>query len=534
MGELKLSERYTETWKITKPARQSRQGLVSSQHRLASAAGARVLAAGGNAVDAAVTTALTIGTVEPWMSGLGGGGIMLVYVASEDKTYAVDFTMMGPKALNPADYPLAQGAGGDLFAWPAVVDNRNVYGPHSFAVPGNVAGLSLALERFGTRSFAEAIEPAIEQAHAGMAVDWYASLKIASAAPILARYDESRKTYLPDGFVPCGEWGGELPAMRLGRLASTLERLRDAGPEDFYHGEIAAQIVTDLETVGSCISAADLRDYEARVLEVSGVPHHAHTVYSAPGLTAGPTLQDALARLRDSQPGSGASARATTPDAATYLAYADSLAAAYAHRLETLGDVDDSRAPACTTHLSVADADGNVVALTQTLLSVFGSKVMLPDTGILWNNGVMWFDPRPGRPNSLGSNKRPLANMCPTIVQRADGARFALGASGGRRIMPAVFQLVSFLSDFGMDLEQAMHQGRIDVSTTPTIGVDRTLPADVLSAVSTRHNAATATHGVYPALYACPNTAGVLADGTLEGAAFVMSPWAHTAIAENT
>ena len=115
-----MSSEYQETWQITKPARRSAKGLVSSQHRLASLAGAKVLAEGGNAVDAAVTTALTIGAVEPWMSGLGGGGIMLVYVAAEDRTYAVDYTMVAPQALNPADYPLVEGADNDLFGWPSV------------------------------------------------------------------------------------------------------------------------------------------------------------------------------------------------------------------------------------------------------------------------------------------------------------------------------------------------------------------------------------------------------------------------------
>ena len=110
--------------------------------------------------------------------------------------------------------------------------------------------------------------------------------------------------------------------------------------------------------------------------------------------------------------------------------------------------------------------------MTMTLLSLFGSKVMLPRTGILMNNGMMWFDPRSGRPNSISPGKRPLSNMCPTILLREDGQRFALGASGGRRIMPAVFQLISFLTDYGMDVEAAMHQPRIDISGTDLVTLD--------------------------------------------------------------
>lgn len=522
----RVSDGYIETWNISKPQRKSRRGVVTTQHRLASAAGARVLARGGNAVDAAVTAALTIGAVEPWMSGIGGGGIMLVHVASEQRTYAVDFTMLAPGALNPADYPLSDGDGGDLFGWPAVEQDRNVNGPLSFAVPGNVAGLALALERFGTLDFADAITPAVEHAESGMPADWYASLKIASGASVLARFPESARVYLPGGHVPCGEWGGEPPRIKLGSLAGSLRRLRAAGPGDFYEGQVAETICRDMREVGGIISAQDLRNYRAEVKDVTPVGYRGHQIHAAPGLTAGPTLLDALEQLSTHVPGSA-------PDADMYLAYTDALTQAYAHRLATMGDVDDSRSPACTTHMSVADADGNVVALTQTLLSVFGSKVMLPESGILWNNGVMWFDPRPGRPNSMAPGKRPLANMCPTVVVRANGDRFALGASGGRRIMPAVFQLASFLTDYQMDLEAAMHQGRIDYCAGPGVGVDRVLGDAVLDRVASRHPAAFATHGVYPALYACPNTAGAAADGELSGAAFVMSPWAHTAIAED-
>ena len=192
-----------------------------------------------------------------------------------------------------------------------------------------------------------------------------------------------------------------------------------------------------------------------------------------------------------------------------------------------MGDPDDSAAPGCTTHLSVADRDGNVAALTQTLLSIFGSRVVLPGTGILMNNGMMWFDPRPGRPNSIAPGKWPLSNMCPTVVERADGLRFAAGASGGRRIMPAVFQLVSFLVDYGMTMDDAMHTPRIDASGTPLVTADPTLPAGVIDALAERHEVQVARHGVYPAFYASPNLAGREAGGMTVGAACVTSPWAR-------
>ena len=179
----------------------------------------------------------------------------------------------------------------------------------------------------------------------------------------------------------------------------------------------------------------------------------------------------------------------------------------------------------CTSHLGVADRDGTVVALTQTLLSPFGAKVMLPQTGILMNNGIMWFDPRPGGPNSIAPGKRPLSNMCPTLVELADGRRAALGASGGRRILPAVAQLLSFLADFEMGPDDAAHCPRINVDGPDLVEADSRLPAETLALLEARFALAVRPHGVHPSAYACPNA--VVWDpqsGTATGVAHVMSP----------
>ena len=146
-----------------------------------------------------------------------------------------------------------------------------------------------------------------------------------------------------------------------------------------------------------------------------------------------------------------------------------------------------------------------MVALTQTLLSVFGSKVVLPSTGVLMNNGIMWFDPRPGSPNSLAPGKRPLTNMCPTIARRDGKAWFAIGASGGRKILPAVFQISSFLIDHGMTLENAFHQPRIDASGGDTVGVDPRLPDAIRSALAEKFPVSETELVVYPTNFACPS-----------------------------
>ena len=515
-----------ETWSVRKPALESTAGIVASQHYTASEVGARVLAEGGNAVDAAVSAGLAIGTVEPWMSGLGGGGFMVVYEAATRRAWCIEFGMRASTDIDPVDYPLASGTDADLFAWPAVEGERNVAGPLSVAVPGFVAGHALALEQFGTRSWAEALGPAIRLARCGMDIDWYATLKIASEASALARDEESARTYLAEGQPPAAAWGGALPSIRLGTLASTLERLAEAGPRDFYEGEIASSLVADARALGVRLNADDLRTCRAQLEPADTMAYRGATVHAATGLSAGPTLRHALSLLAPCLE------EAERPGARAYLAYADVLCEAYRHRLEHLGEGADPGS-GCTTHLSVVDAEGNMVALTQTLLSLFGSKVMFPRTGILMNNGIMWFDPRPGRPNSITPGRRPLSNMCPAVAERNDGFRVAVGASGGRRILPAVFQLLSFMLDFRLGVEDAVHQPRLDASGEPVLEVDEDLGEEVIGALAERHSVRVRPNSVYPSLFACPNV--VARDEAQEmnyGGAFVRSPWARAAAGE--
>jgi gamma-glutamyltranspeptidase/glutathione hydrolase len=513
-----------ETWTLSKPEVEGSAGVVASQHHAASEVGAQVLAAGGNAVDAAVATGLAIGAVEPWMSGLGGGGFMLVQRADEAQAQAIDFAMVAPERLDPAAYPvIGSAADHDLFGWPAVEGDRNLEGATAFAVPGLVAGLSLALERFGTRPWAEMLAPAIELARAGLTVDWYATLTIANSAQALARHPETARVYLPEGLPPAGEWGRPPPRLPLHGLAATLERLAEAGPRDFYEGDVAAAIAADCARAESPLAAADLARYEARLVPAAGTEYRGADVFSAPGLSAGPTLMAALTDLEARSLGKG------SLDASAYLAYAECLSAAYRDRLATLGHASG---PSCTTHISVADREGNVVALTQTLLSLFGSKAVLPETGILMNNGVMWFDPVPGRPNSIAAGQRPLSNMCPTIVTCEDGVRVALGASGGRRILPAVFQIISFLTDFGMGPGEAIGAPRIDVSGGELIGLESRLGPAVREAIAGSFQTGVDHAAVYPTMFACPNL--VIDDrkaGRQSGAAHVHSPWAQAVAA---
>ena len=191
-----MDHNFSESLITRKEAVVSSKGIVASQHKLASRAGAKVLAEGGNAVDAAVATAFTVSVLEPWMSGIGGGGHMLIHDAPSGKVHAIDFGMRSPIGLDPEDYPLSrEGVASDLFPWPRVVEDHNIVGATSIAVPGQVDGMRVALENFGSRSWKESLQPAIQAAEAGMQIDWYATLLIGSAVV----------TYF--AFTKLGGWG---------------------------------------------------------------------------------------------------------------------------------------------------------------------------------------------------------------------------------------------------------------------------------------------------------------------------------------
>ncbi len=254
-----------EEWQIRKPSVTSTGGLVSAQHVVAARIGAGVLARGGNAVDGAVAAAFAQGVCEPWLSGIVGGGFMVIHVARERRTHVVDFSMVTPVALDPARYRIAGGVGAGLFAWPAVEGDRNLRGYESICVPGAVDGLGLALERFGTIGFAEALAPSIALAEEGLPVDWYTTLSIALEAPHLAVFPDTRAVYLPDGLPPATPIGASTRRLALGRLPDTLRRLADRGRRELYEGDLAQSIVRDVRAGGGALAEADLAGYRAAV-----------------------------------------------------------------------------------------------------------------------------------------------------------------------------------------------------------------------------------------------------------------------------
>ena len=505
-----------ETWTLAKPAVRSRRGIVVAQEIEAATIGARVIEQGGNAIDGIVATALALTVTEPWMSGLGGGGFMVVYVAAERRVRVVDFGMIAPAGLETGDYQLTGEVGTDMFGWPAVDGDTNLQGPLSVAVPGAVSGYALAVSRFGRKAWPDLVEPAIALARRGHRVTWWTTLNVASEAAWLRRYPTSASIWLPDGLVPSVGQGPEIGTLALGNLAGTLETLAADGPRSFYDGTLADSIAADMQTAGGRLTVEDLCAYQARIVDPVTAVRGAATYHLPGGLTAGPTFLDALSQLPEFRPG--------MPAAGFYAACGAALIRASRQRLETMGHAGGQ---SCTTHISAADADGNLAMMTTTLLSRFGSRMVLPQTGILMNNGINWFDPRPGRPNSIAPGRRPLSNMCPMIATRNGRPWFGFGASGGRRILPAVFQLAAFVNDCGLDVEAAMAQPRIDTSMVDQVIRDGRLDDTIRTALGDVAPVRTWAATAAPALYAVPS--GIVRsdqDDDWIGAAHIHSPTA--------
>jgi gamma-glutamyltranspeptidase / glutathione hydrolase len=321
-----------------------------------------------------------------------------------------------------------------------------------------------ASERFGRLPWERLLAPAVSLAGRGLPVAWHGTLQIALAMDLLRDDTAAAGIYLPDGVPAKPETLRPLPA-----LATTLETLAAEGPGAFYAGPLAEAIAADLQAGGSRIDVDDLAAYAVEEPEPLSGRHRGVEVHTAGAVSGGQRLLEMLGYVE----------RHLTPGAAvgpeTWIAYAKGLDAAFAtHRKKVGLDHDVARQQGgCTSHIGAVDGEGNMVALTYTLLNRFGSGVVLPRTGILMNNAVGYFDPRPGNPVSIEGGKRiNSSNMCPTIATRDGEALFALGASGANHIVPCTAQLTALLLDYGMSLEEAFHTPRIDASARGSVRAD--------------------------------------------------------------
>ena len=276
-----MSTSPRETWSLRKAVVTGAGGLVAAQHAGAAEVGAQILEGGGNAVDAALAASLALCVLEPWMSGLGGGGFMVI--ARTAAAEVIDFGMVAPSRLDPAAYPLVEGRDDELFGWPAVLEQRNLLGPLSIAVPGQAAGLGLAHRRHASMPWAELCAPAIALARRGLPVTWYATLRIAGGAGDLSRFDAAaRRLSARRGLPPVPNADGTPAHLPLGRLRETLERLAEAGPQDLVTGELAHLLCATSEAAGGVLASRRPRPL-SRAPSEPLLTDHAGATFAMPG-----------------------------------------------------------------------------------------------------------------------------------------------------------------------------------------------------------------------------------------------------------
>jgi gamma-glutamyltranspeptidase/glutathione hydrolase len=509
------------------------RGMVVTNHPLASAAGAEMLAAGGNAVDAAVAALFTLSAVEPMMVGIFGAGHAHLLLADGRHTVLDGYTT-APAAARPDMYrPLSD-------TWPDYLEaegRENSVGLRAVGVPGTLAGWCEMLGRFGTLDLDVVTAPASRHAERGFAVTGYLAECLAEAAGDLARDPACARVFLPDG----------APLRRGDRLvqsdyAATLRAIAAQGPSVLYGGALGARVAEHMAREGGLVTLDDLAAYRTverapvrgryRGFEVAGCPPPTgggiHLIqilnmleaYDVAALGFGTV--DGIHLLAETLKIAFADRAAATGDPAfVEVPVARLIAREYAAARRADIDMGKAGAPGAgvgtgsshTTHVTVADGDGNVVAATQTLNSLFGARAMAPGTGMLLNNTMALFDPHPGHALSVAPGKRMTSSMAPTIVLREGRPALALGLPGGARIFASVLQAVVNVIDHGMSLQEAVEAPRVW-----TQGQELEVETAVGDAI--RAGLAARGHHVVPVAHVAGGMGAVAfeADGTLTGA----------------
>lgn len=469
----------------------SRKGMVVSQRMIASQVGADILARGGNAIDAAVATGFALAVTLPRAGNIGGGGFMLIHLAKGNKTIALDYREMAP-ALAHRDMFLDENGNVDQ-------DKARRSGASS-GVPGTVAGFALALEEYGTMSLAEVLKPAIELAEKGFVVPWDLSEILKARHKPLTKHPATAEIFYKTdgGFYEAGE------VFRQKDLAKTLRTIAKQGAAGFYEGKIAKRMVDEIARHGGVMTLEDLKQYKVRELEPVRGTYRGFDIATMPPSSGGGIhivqMLNILEQFPIGELGINSAQTIHYMTEAMKLAYADrsqhlgdpayydvplnGLAAkAYAKTLAQkikpkLATPSSEIKPGNplpfespdTTHFSVADKHGNVVANTYTLNFSFGSGIVVSDAGFLLNNEMDDFSSKPGVANAFGligqeanaieAGKRPLSSMSPTLIFK-DGAPYVVtGSPGGSRIITTVLQVMMNVMDHDMNMLEATVQPR--------------------------------------------------------------------------
>ena len=529
-------------WRPDKDEVVVEHGAVATAHPIAAQVGVDMLRSGGNAVDAAIATGFCLTVIEPWNSSIAGHGQMIVHVASEGRSIAIDYGHRAPGAATAGMFRVIGQTvvGNGIYE---VEDRANAVGHRSVGVPGVTAGMCRAHELFGSLPLERLLEPAVHYAREGFEADVTTCLMGSMFMPKLAGHDEAARVFLPDGHPPA-------PGAKIVQrdLADTLERIGREGRDALHRGEVAAAIDEEMRRRGGVLSAQDLADYEAQVLEPArtsyrgyellgtpapagtittlqtlnilegfdlrrlarGSPEHLHLFIEAArhafadryGFAGDPDFVPVpldgilsreyareIARSIDREAAGLEGERERQP----WIAYAGSpLHDPWQYdpqpRPERAAHASPPSEGDCTTHLSVIDRDRNMVACTQTAVAGFGSGVVVPGTGVLLPNSMVVFNPMPGAANSIAGFKRGLNNMTPVLALR-DGQPFlTVGAPGGRRIMCRIAHVLSNVIDFGMSIQEAITAPSVDAAERETFVDHRIDPQTVDALARMGHN----------------------------------------------
>ena len=461
----------------------SARGVVAANHPLGAAAGLEMLAGGGNAIDAAVATLFTLNVVEPMMVGLFGAGWTNLRLA-DGTSLIIDNYSTAPAAAAPDMFtPLSD-------TWPDYMETegrKNKVGYQAAGAPGTLKAWAELVETWGRFDLETVMQPAIRHAERGFRATQYLRELISDNQADLALFPETAAVFLPHGQPPAV---GDLIVQPA--LAASLRAIATEGADCLYGGSLGQAIVEGMQRHGGVMTIDDLRAYRTiRRQAVSAAYRGYDILLPEPPCSGGVHI---LQILRILEGYDVAAMGFGTADAIHLLA--ECLKIAFSDRAAHVGDpatmsvpvawlispeyaaerragIDMGKAAAPypgvppavesadTTHITVADADGNIVAMTQTINNAFGAKAMAPGTGILLNNTMALFDPHPGRANSISPGKRTVSSMSPTIVTR-DGQPFmALGLPGGVRIFASVLQALVNVIDHGMSLQEAVEAPRI-------------------------------------------------------------------------
>ncbi|HKX32726.1 MAG TPA: gamma-glutamyltransferase [Blastocatellia bacterium] len=479
-----------------------RHGMVASVSEITSQIGVQILKRGGNAVDAAVAVGLALAVVWPSAGNLGGGGFMLIRLAN-GKTTAIDYREMAPAAAHRNVYLDEQGN---------YIKESSTYGHQAAGVPGTVAGLAYALEKYGTLKWAEVAEPARKLAADGFPVWYQLERSLKRESKELSRYPETRRIFLRDGKPYETDEIFKQP-----ELAAVFERMIQNGPQEFYQGETARLIEATMRKAAGkgrpWMTLEDLKNYRVAEREPLRSQYRGHEIITMPPPSSGGVAMistlNILERYNLKSLGAGSSGaihlmieamRRSFADRAHYLGdpdfvkvpvarltskrYADQRASTInPHRASLSTKIRHGHAPAHespeTTHFTVVDQDGNVVSNTYTLNDSFGNKITVEGAGFLLNNEMDDFAAKPGTPNMYGliqgeanavaNAKRPLSAMTPTIVLKDGKLWFAVGSPGGPTIINTVTQVIINIIDHGMDLQQAIDWPRVHHQWMPDL-----------------------------------------------------------------